>query len=1255
MKIYLVSTIVLCSWLQPSITSANPLTLDEELSYQAEVQGYGFKSSNLTVLKKSLGSILLQQNLSPYEVKVPDFLAISSQEIQNVLKDHGLDIELEWKKIVLGYEFDIQNLTEVGHGKSIHEQAFDSFVSRSEKLAYDIVQKFQFLSQKPEPVEALEQIYAKDSFKYRASNSSWRLMVRSTGREDSKLLANAGGNYSEANVIPESAKITQAIGRVVSSYFLKKSLVQRKIAHDPTLFDNNIVPLTPVLLQKMVGERKNIYEVTSSEKIPRGCVAYSEEPSGNLASVNLIQCAYGHNEAVVQSLVPLDSYYYDKNGLQHSVIRQKPNRLVPNNKGLVFADNPPELVEKAALNQIEVRAIAKIIEHLEAVYKQALDIELVFMPDIKTFYVVQARPLVKAVFDENPSYLSNVGSIDEKLIVRADTINPGSGAVLSIQQSAEILVAKTLEDALQKYIESKDKNQVKAVVVQEKADATSHASATFRGEGKTILIAHNYIQLVEWLNSEKVNLLIDVQRGVILNKLNIEPNSDLAMISSGWLNYPLPLLVSVVPDSLATNCHTIQDKGYYSDSCGLSQVEQEIENIDEFARDLKQKQAAASSDVEKSAVGDFLTKANKLSAYAHQLFEEKKRKVAQEDNALSVLFTERFLHSLLFQQLGPGTAQAYSLASLKAEYESKKEFLSDLFSHRKDEKVLFSDFLRDQTAYDLAYLGFKASPEPELKFKWYSFISDLGKSRSSYRNELKLFVDSLQKLGIFDLWLNEIFFFSQCQDEAPGSGIISSALKPVWRSTNRSPSITCLFDFKSIMDGEEESQQYAREKKYFFRDAMNVEKILKSYDPKLWTGTEQFHKNLNFFEENISKFFRDELLINQLFSDKGGLKVLTMIHLLKKYIEAFDLSIKSFKSSVVTDKRKKLIEFHTMLSSFSATLLTWVRAMPNSEMGFWYEYWTNKEDKSEDFKSRAKLKSYVELIKRNLGKKGQSVEINEKDFFTSEKFNVTEKTEPKTLEDIFTATHQSFNEVLQIFSARVLKRDRPAIVEAIFKSQKVFFLGSKNTNELQIFNYEFPLREHAARITIYHNPSSLQTDLSIYLYGNNERCRWFAITDYVEIWAASNGIKFTNEDLAEKHVSFKIDNVEKVSAQLNSLLGQISALTYDLAYGYFENGGYQENEKCQGEKSYFSNYVNSVIPQVKKKITVQEVIDSNLVEKLLANDQGRASSASTILLLFLLQSSNDKGVKEYVGNQIKKMNFTNDAKGVTYQQMLKGY
>ena len=77
------------------------------------------------------------------------------------------------------------------------------------------------------------------------------LMVRSTGAEDSKASANAGGNVSVAYVKPTRASLAEAMGKVVISYFGKSSL-QNRLNADLNPFKEELK--LAVTTQELIGE-----------------------------------------------------------------------------------------------------------------------------------------------------------------------------------------------------------------------------------------------------------------------------------------------------------------------------------------------------------------------------------------------------------------------------------------------------------------------------------------------------------------------------------------------------------------------------------------------------------------------------------------------------------------------------------------------------------------------------------------------------------------------------------------------------------------------------------------------------------------------------------------------------------------------------------------------------------------------------------------------------------------------------------------
>ncbi len=228
-------------------------------------QGYGYKFGNLQLLNKlstKFNEIEKPKEDYGYQVKVPDFVGIPSDNIQNFLKEKaGFNLVDKWQAILPSKEKQEETkskkkytedfLEKLKDLKEKIEEAFGNFIEEVGKdKAFNFNNAFE--------VTDVDELY---------KGPSERFMVRSTGREDTKELANAGGNESKSNVIPDSVNILDAMKIVVASYFSEKSLKQRLGAGDPNLFEKT--PFTPVLLQWMIGEK-------DPNKLPKCGVMFTE-------------------------------------------------------------------------------------------------------------------------------------------------------------------------------------------------------------------------------------------------------------------------------------------------------------------------------------------------------------------------------------------------------------------------------------------------------------------------------------------------------------------------------------------------------------------------------------------------------------------------------------------------------------------------------------------------------------------------------------------------------------------------------------------------------------------------------------------------------------------------------------------------------------------------------------------------------------------------------------------------------------------
>ena len=279
-------------------TSVGTPTFNETtLTDIATTQGYGYKTANLFELQKIIKSF--NKTKQPIKVQVPEFVGISSNLVVNALNKVDFNIAEQWK-IVLDTIPSDEKKSQALACKKIPESfwiAQKNFITKL-RTAFNKLNKenpFEFNKQHK---QALTDLFI-------TANQN-KLMVRSTGKEDTRKLANAGGNESIANVEPTMDGILTAAQEVIASYFSEKSLNQRLGLGDITLFSEEI--FCPLLIQRMIGEIKG-KEIPScgvmfTEEVEGG-ISYKEEldESGKIKTtgISLIQAAYGHNELVVNS------------------------------------------------------------------------------------------------------------------------------------------------------------------------------------------------------------------------------------------------------------------------------------------------------------------------------------------------------------------------------------------------------------------------------------------------------------------------------------------------------------------------------------------------------------------------------------------------------------------------------------------------------------------------------------------------------------------------------------------------------------------------------------------------------------------------------------------------------------------------------------------------------------------------------------------------------------------------------------------
>lgn len=397
-------------------------------------------------------------------VVIPEFVGLAHNEITSHLMRFGIDLAQRWQLICL----------EMGTPPTLNPNV----KSALQQLANDIK---ACLKANPLTFTQLTPLLV---------GKRRNLIARSTSKEDTEALANAGGNESVANVKQSLEAISEAIGIVLASYLSEKSLMQRQLAND----DITALPFIPVLLQEMI----------TAQEVKSGVIYINNNGV-------FIQAAHGHGELVVNSKGPVDSYWYTPNHIMVATIVEKPIRIVPSieqDNTLTIVNNSAQLANSPSLPPAIVERLAMCAKVIHDHYKKPMDIEYVYSPEDDTIYLVQARPVVNVQHSQTPSALHpelvDLAIKKKVWLTGQSVILPGNSLPLAharkISQANEVLIIKKMNDEeLKKAIELATTNQLKVVVVEHLLPATSHEAATLNGAGLPIIILEKTTELKQIL------------------------------------------------------------------------------------------------------------------------------------------------------------------------------------------------------------------------------------------------------------------------------------------------------------------------------------------------------------------------------------------------------------------------------------------------------------------------------------------------------------------------------------------------------------------------------------------------------------------------------------------------------------------------------------------------------------------------------------------------------------------------------------
>lgn len=1044
---------------------------------------YGSKTSNLMALNKITNDEKLQMSLATlgFTVTVPRFEGIGDQAMKNFLRSTGLDLDKEWQNVLHNANMSILRIRDTLTTKTLTKE----FILQLQGMGQKIKNQFELLAQMAEKEEhtnfyqqMLNWFFKKTLFTPEieallvyAQKNNLKLMVRSTGKEDTKECPNAGGNKSIANVPPRRADLLRAISSVLQSYIIDsttgepKSFMQRLVCgNNADLFDNFF---GAALVQVMIGENG------ANDSIPVGCVVYTEESEGKTPGITSTQCSFGHAEGVVESSVGIDSCYIDTTGKFHCIIKSKPSRLVPvcnehNGCTLERMNNPATIHNLPALSEQALSAINIIAKHIQALYDQPMDIELVV--DHDTVYLVQARPITDD--QKNPHYITSLDTVNAESIIEGTAVCVADASVRHIKNKNELIVAQTLDDALNIFNNPTNEHhhETKAVIVAGYAESTSHAAAEFRGAGIPILIAQNTVQIEQWVE-QGLELMLDVQRECVVLALDLP-------ISKGWFSHPLPNKVSIVaatcdvpmkaenffPDMpLQTLIKYVQEGEVPVAQQALATILFKInEQIEQKAR-----QITCDDCYHKVPAHYALSLLESLRSYIFNVVDQINSHLQLPARDIERLYYINWLEAALLQKESKNIVNSYSFDSVLNNYDMLINFIEQKVNPLIDAGSISRAITQQYNAINIAFKGASVALVEQVQQNWIKFIDALYQQQPQTIEQFENLMMSIEELDILPAWIN-----FAC---APLLNDSSTDAIAVFNKLHQ--------EFLALKD--------------ILHEINDARQLLEAYDTTQWQYPLHFQAQLKTLK-NLIDIFTSNHFIDIL--SQSQLVKLAIISTLDRFIELFDQSIKQLKGSThyPQDRVELVTNFKHLLQEYFNLLNVLVNKLPSNALVF-HSNWP--------------LMKYMNEIQERL----KNLPIGPEQLIATPGFSVAnaalgsntafERNVPVTGEDNFTLIHQNLLVTLGALTklsipvfAKPQSFDLFETMLLTFSSDrgKMWLIGLKLSHDQLVARYNLPLRNHSVLYELVWDLHTQQLFLTIKFVGQR-RSRWDAVIGFAQI------------------------------------------------------------------------------------------------------------------------------------------------------------
>ncbi len=567
-----------------------------------------------------------------------------------------------------------------------------------------------------------------------SSRSSEYIAVRSTGKEDSDKISNAGGNLSNPFVSRNLSDISKNIGAVIASYFSEKSISQRISSDDSSLIEDRD-PFVPVLLQEAIAERTQ--GITDEKMIPRSGVLFVRVGSMEVSETSV---GLGHNEGVVTSQVMTDTVRFSKDGTISQVVRNKSTRF----RGHVdkFGDVScisvrcdKSIATKPALSDEDAEMLRDIVLALATGYQKNMDFEYTIQQNLTSGY--QVRPLIVPPAENPASYLEpSEGDI------HCETLTNGGCYVREIASSENIIVSETITDAYNSYKKlTKDQRVlVQGIIIKKTAPRTSHEAVFFISKGLPILITSEMILTLPYK--------LDPQQGLISKGENIH---------EGYICYPIPLQYSMRASPLI-EMMDVPERGEeiriglraLQERMGPS-LDDPIRNISELKK-CHNKVKSADLEERRGAI-------SRIANFVHELSKQKditpKTRVElimilenildiRESAATSLpLYTARLIEACLFQT-GEGIIGGFSITRSLGAIRSQRVGIEELMG-----------FHSEETLQDILFVKMgRQLLQPESAEIWSQVLVQLSRIPLAERNRVKSLFYLVDSMGSATEFMN---------------------------------------------------------------------------------------------------------------------------------------------------------------------------------------------------------------------------------------------------------------------------------------------------------------------------------------------------------------------------------------------------------------------------------------------------------------------------------------------------------------------